>query len=178
MTQAATDSGQKPGRSVVLSKVFAGVLAGAIGGLAGSAAKIASEAVYPPRTLGQTPPPVVLAERIAGHPLSHSQQLISMEAIHWTFGAVVGAVYGGAAEVLPIVRLGYGVAFGLVLQQFTQESAVPQLGLDKPPLQQPLREHASEFVSHGFYGLATELVRRFIRRRLSSPPRPQASQVA
>ena len=152
------------------SMVLAGALAGLVGGIAGSAAKIASEAVYPPRTLGQTPPPVVLAERVAGHPLSKRQQLISMEAIHWTFGAATGAVYGGLAEVVPIVRIGYGVVFGLVLQLFTHESAVPALGLDKPPLQQPLREHASEFLSHAFYGLATELVRRVVRRRLRPYP--------
>ncbi len=150
--------------------VLAGVLAGAAGGVAGSAAKIASEAVYPPRTLGQTPPPVVLAERLAGRPLSPRQQLIWMEAIHWTFGTVTGAVYGGVAEVAPLVRVGYGVVFGLVLQLFTHESTVPLLGLDRPPWQQPLREHASEFVSHAFYGLATEIVRRLVRRRLQ--PRP------
>jgi putative membrane protein len=153
-------------RRATTATILAGLLAGGIGGIAGSAAKIASEAVYPPRTLGQTPPPVVLAERIAGHPLSPRQQLVSMEAIHWTFGVAAGAIYGGAAEVVPLVRIGYGVVFGLVLQLFTHESTVPLLGLDKPPLQQPLREHASEFVSHGFYGLATEIVRRLVRRRL------------
>ncbi len=146
--------------------ILAGMLAGAVGGIAGSAAKIAGEAVYPPRTLGQTPPPVVLAERLAGHPLSKREQLVAMEAIHWTFGAAAGAVYGGAGEVFPLVRVGYGIVFGLVLQLFTHESAVPLLGLDRPPWQQPLREHASEFVTHGLYGLATEIVRRIVRRRL------------
>ena len=149
--------------------ILAGILAGALGGVAGSAAKIASEAIYPPRTLGQTPPPVVLAERIAGHPLSKHEQFVSMEAIHWTFGAAAGAVYGGVAEVIPVVRIGYGIVFGLVLQLFTHESTVPLLGLDKPPLEQPVREHASEFVSHACYGLATEVVRRLVRRKLGPP---------
>jgi putative membrane protein len=146
--------------------VLAGVFAGAIGGIAGSAAKIAGEAVYPPRTLGQTPPPIVLAERIAGHPLSARTQLIAMEAIHWTFGAAVGAVYGGVGEVFPLVRVGYGIVFGLVLQLFTHESLVPLMGLDRPPWQQPLREHTSEFLTHGCYGLATEIVRRLVRRQV------------
>lgn len=147
--------------------VLAGVLAGAIGGLAGSAAKIAAEAVYPPRTLGQVPPPLLLAERIAGHPFGHPQDEIAIQAIHWTFGAAVGGIYGGVAEVVPLVTVGYGVVFGLVLQLFTHESMVPALGLDVPAPQQPLREHLSEFFSHALYGLATELVRRLVRRRLS-----------
>ncbi len=150
--------------------VLAGVLAGAVGGLAGSAAKIVSEAIYPPRTLGQVPPPLLLAERWVGHPLSKGQGEFAVQAIHWPFGALVGGIYGGVAEVAPIVTVGYGVVFGLALQLFTHESAVPAMGLDVPASQQPLREHLSEFVSHAFYGLATELVRRVVRRKLRPAP--------
>ncbi len=150
--------------------VVAGILAGVVGGLAGSVAKILAEAVYPPRTLGQVPPPLVLANRIAGHPLSHTGGQIAIQAIHFSFGAAVGGVYGGLAEAAPVVTAGYGVVFGLVLQLFTHESAVPALGLDVPAPRQPLREHLSEFFSHALYGLATELVRRLVRRRLSPAP--------
>ena len=146
--------------------IAVGILAGAIGGLAGSGAKIIGELIYEPRTLGQTPPPLVLAERVAGHPISKDQQGPVIQAIHFTFGAATGAVYGAAAEVAPVVTIGYGIVFGLVLQLFTHESLVPAMGLDVPAPQQPLREHLSEFFSHALYGLATEIVRRVVRRRL------------
>ena len=143
-----------------------GLLAGALGGIVGSGAKIVGELIYPPRTLGQVPPPVILAERMAGHALSPAQQNASMQAIHFVFGAATGAVYGAAAEFAPIVTAGYGALFGFVLQFFTHESFVPLAGLDVPPWQQPLREHTSEFFTHVLYGVATEVTRRAVRKRL------------
>lgn len=143
-----------------------GLLAGALGGIAGSCAKIVGELIYPPRTLGQVPPPVLLANRLAGRQLNPGEANASMQAIHFVFGSGVGAVYGAAAEFLPAVTAGYGAAFGFALQFFTHESLVPLAGLDVPPWQQPLREHTSEFFTHILYGVATEAARRAIRKRL------------
>ncbi len=142
-----------------------GLLIGVLAGLVGSAAKTVGELIYEPRTQGQTPPPLVLADRIAGHPVAHPQA--TMWGIHYAFGALAGAVYGGAAEVFPIVTAGYGSVFGVVLQLFTHETLVPLAGLDVPAPQQPMREHVSEFFSHILYGLGTEAVRRFLRRRFA-----------
>src|ERR1700753_1115912 len=88
--------------------LWKGFLAGAIGGLAGAAAKAAGEAVYPPRTQGQIPPPAVLVNRMAGRTLTETEEEVSVQAIHWGFGALVGGVYGAVAEYQPVVtgRLG------------------------------------------------------------------------
>ncbi len=88
--------------------LFKGFLAGAIGGLVGAAAKAAGEAAYPPRTLGQIPPPAVLVNRMSAHPLSEEAEVASVRAIHWGFGALAGGVYGALAEYQPVVtgRLG------------------------------------------------------------------------
>jgi putative membrane protein len=142
-----------------------GILIGLIAGLVGSVAKVAGEAIYEPRTLGQTPPPLVAAEKIAGHPMAHPGAVI--QTIHYTFGALTGAVYGGAAEVFPIVTAGYGSVFGVVLQLLTHETLVPLAGLDVPASQQPAREHLSEFFSHILYGIAAEATRRTLRRRFT-----------
>ena len=152
--------------SSVSRNLAKGLLAGALGGLVGAGAKIVGELIYPPRTLGQVPPPVILAERMAGHPLSPLQQNISMQAIHFVFGATTGAFYGAVAEFAPIVTVGYGSAFGFIMQFFTHESFVPLAGLDVPPWRQPLREHASEFFTHILFGVATEVTRRAVRKRL------------
>ena len=149
------------------TSIAAGVLAGFIGGIAGSGLKLVGEKIYPPRTEGQQPPPAVLAEKLAGHPLTQSQKQSATQAFHWSFGSLIGAAYGAAAEVAPIVATGYGTAFGIVVLLATHESTLPMLGLDKSPNQQPLREHASEFATHALYGFGTELVRRIVRRRLT-----------
>ncbi len=142
-----------------------GILIGVLAGLVGSAAKTVGELIYQPRTLGQVPPPLVLAERIAGHPIEHPTAII--QAIHYGFGAVAGGIYGGAAEVLPIVTIGYGAVYGIVLQLFTHETLVPAAGLDVPASQQPAREHISEFFSHVLFGVATEATRRALRKRFA-----------
>lgn len=142
-----------------------GVLAGLLGGIVGSGAKLVGEWLYPPRTQGQEPPPAVLAEKLAGHPLNEHQKTIATQVFHWTTGSLAGALYGGIAEVAPIVTVGYGVGFGIVVLLLTHESALPLLGLDKPPTQQPLREQTSEVLTHALYGFAVEVVRRWWRKR-------------
>ena len=156
----------QPRHSHLSRSIAKGLLAGLIGGLVGSAVKTVGEVIYNPRTQGQTSPPVVLAQRVVGHPLNKHQQTVAEQSIHYVFGGATGAIYGVAAEFAPIVTAGYGVAFGLVLQLFTHETLVPAAGLDVPAPQQPAREHLSELFTHVLYGVSTELVRRFVRRKL------------
>src|SRR5271156_238753 len=146
--------------------LFKGFLAGAIGGLVGAAAKAAAEAVYPPRTLGQIPPPAVLVNRMAGRPLTEQEEEVSVQAIHWGFGALAGGVYGALAEYQPAVTERLGITFGLTLCGMTLVSALPMMGLTEKPEDQPVREHASELVTHAIYGVATELTRRLARKLL------------
>src|SRR5271156_6972364 len=100
-----TEEAASPPRKRSLIKGF---VAGAVGGLVGAAAKAVGEAVYPPRTLGQIPPPAVLVNRMAGRSLTEQEEEVSVQAIHWGFGALAGGVYGALAEYRPSVtgRLG------------------------------------------------------------------------
>src|ERR1700735_2482586 len=143
-----------------------GFLAGAIGGLVGAAAKAAGEAVYPPRTQGQIPPPAVLVNRMSARPLTEKEEEVSVRAIHWGFGALVGGVYGAIAEYQPAITNRFGASFGLTLCGITHESALPIMGLTESPENQPAREHVSELVTHAIYGVTTEVVRRTARRVL------------
>jgi putative membrane protein len=146
--------------------LFKGFLAGAIGGLAGAAAKAAAEAAYPPRTQGQIPPPAVLVNRLSAQPLSEEAEVASVRAIHWGFGALAGGVYGALAEYQPVVTGRLGLTFGLTLCGITHASALPMMGLTETPENQPVREHASEVVTHAIYGVTTEVVRRLARKAL------------
>jgi putative membrane protein len=158
-----TEEATSPRRKRSLIKGF---VAGAVGGLVGAAAKAVGEAVYPPRTLGQIPAPAVLVNRMADHPLTEKQEEVSVQAIHWGFGALVGGVYGALAEYQPMVTGRLGANFGLTLCGITHASALPMMGLTESPENQPAREHASELVTHAIYGVTTEVVRRVARKVL------------
>jgi putative membrane protein len=146
--------------------VLKGALAGFIGGFAGAGAKLVAEQILPPRTEGQLPPPVALAERVAGHPLPSAEQRITTQGLHWAVGALAGAVYGAVVEYEPSMGAWKGAAFGITLNKMTHESLLPKIGLSAPPEQQPTRERVSEWVSHAAYGVVTDAVRRVVRRAL------------
>ncbi len=144
------------------------LLAGALGGLVGSGIKAAAEAVYPPRTAGQIPPPIVLVRNIAGRPLAPSREALAMQVIHYGFGALTGAAYAVLAERQPAVTIGWGAGFGLALNLLTHESALPLMGLSDAPVRQTRREQKSEALTHLLYGVATEFTRSRVRARLRS----------
>jgi len=146
--------------------ILKGALAGLIGGLAGAGAKVLAEQIFPPRVHGQTPPPVVLAEQVAGHGLPTNQQQAAKQGIHWGFGAAAGAVYGALVEVEPSLGAWKGAAFGLALNKFTHESVLPRMGLARPREEQPTQKRISEWVTHAVYGIFTDAVRRTVRRKL------------
>ncbi len=153
----------KPKRKRSIAK---GVLAGFIGGLAGSGAKIIAEKLFPPRVEGQTPPPVVFAEQVAGHTLPDKERELALQGIHFIFGALAGAVYGALVEVEPSLGAWRGAAFGITLNRLTHEAILPKMGLAAPPSRQPTQERISEWVTHATYGIATDTVRRAVRRTL------------
>ena len=146
--------------------VWKGLVAGAIGGVAATLAKTVGEKFYPPRTEGQPEPPEVLAEKIAGHPLSSDSREISSEAIHWGFGITAGAIYGVIAEFYPAATAKEGATFGLTLMALTHETALPAMGLSEPAEDQSAREHTSEAATHLLFGVVTEKVRSLVRGQL------------
>jgi putative membrane protein len=146
--------------------ILKGAAAGLIGGLAGAGAKALAEQLFPPRTQGQTPPPVVLAEQVAGGPLRPAEKQAAMQTIHWGFGAAAGAVYGAMVELEPALGAWRGAAFGLSLNKITHETVLPRMGLAAPKEEQPTQERVSEWVTHAVYGIFTDAVRRIVRRNL------------
>ena len=149
------------------ASLMKGLLAGLIGGLVATAAKSVAEKIYPPRTHGEPEPPVVLAEKLAGHPLTGTSQAVAAEAIHWGFGALTGAAYGMLAEYYPAATQKDGAAFGTALDTLTHHAALPAMGLSAEPEEQTMREKTSELATHVVYGIVTETVRRFVRKMLA-----------
>ncbi len=81
-------------------------------------------------------------------------------------GATSAAVYGGLAEVVPLVTAGEGLGFGAGVWLLADEAALPALGFSKSPAEIPFSTHAYALVSHLVYGCVTELVRSAVRKAL------------
>jgi len=100
------------------------------------------------------------ATAITGSPLHPAKKPAAGAAIHYAFGAVVGAIYGAAAAQNDEVTAGGGLPFGVSVWLIADEMGMPMLGLAEPPTDYPLRDHATTLASHLIYGAATEAVRR------------------
>ena len=148
-----------------MADLIKGLVAGMMGGAVGSGVKALAEQPFPPRPESKDSPPVVLAQKVSGRELSKHEENVAQNSVHWTFGTLIGGVYGALVELEPRVGVGLGVPFGAALWAGAHGVAVPTLGLDAPPTQLPLRRQANELLTHLFYGLSLELVRRTVKAR-------------
>jgi putative membrane protein len=98
-----------------------------------------------------------------GHELTKKEKAAAGPAVHYGFGALMGAIYGLLAEAVPAVATGWGMPFGTALWLAADELAVPALGLSKSPTEYPASTHASALAAHLVYGLSVDLVRRGFR---------------
>jgi putative membrane protein len=124
-----------------------GLLAGLIGGLVGAVAMAAAQRFIPrkPTTSEPTGP-------------------ASLDGMQWGFGAAAGAAYGVAAEYFPAATAEKGAAFGMALETLSQEGTLPALGLLTGSAARG--DSTSKMTSHVVYGITTEVVRSFVRKRL------------
>jgi len=146
--------------------LWKGLVAGLAAGVAATAAKTLAEKFYPPRTHGEPEPSELLSERIAGHSLDHTTELVAAETLHWGFGAAAGAFYGALAEFYPAATSKEGANFGLVLMALTHEGILPAMSLSAPAEEQTARERTSEAATHLLFGIVAERVRSFVRGML------------
>ncbi|HMF58696.1 MAG TPA: DUF1440 domain-containing protein [Pyrinomonadaceae bacterium] len=107
-----------------------------------------------------------ISEGIFDHKLTKSEKKIAGTAVHYSLGTSVGGLYGAVAELAPEVTMGAGLPFGAAFWLVADETAVPLLGLSKPPTEYPVSMHVYALASHIVYGLTAELVRRAVRNAL------------
>ncbi|MCU1285069.1 MAG: hypothetical protein JWO13_1419 [Acidobacteriales bacterium] len=101
-----------------------------------------------------------------GHRLTREEKKIAGPAVHYAFAVGSGVMYGAAAELAPQASSGFGSAFGAALFLVADEIAVPAFGLSPNVQGVPLSKHVYGFASHLVYGVATEALRRPIRKAL------------
>ena len=97
-----------------------------------------------------------------GQHLTWEEKLKGGPIVHYSFGALMGGIYGGLAEYSPAVRSGFGTVFGSALFTGADLFAVPALNLSGSPTEQP-KALATPFAAHLVYGGTVELVRRIVR---------------
>ena len=107
-----------------------------------------------------------IAQRVLHRDLTPEEKRIAGPAVHYAYGSLVGALYGGLSELLPVVSAGMGLPFGAALWLMGDEVAVPALGLAKPPTEYPPEVHADALAGHLMYGLTTDVLRRVLRHVL------------
>jgi putative membrane protein len=107
-----------------------------------------------------------VAVGVYGGELTEHEKEVAGVALHYAMGATSGALYGAAAEVLPELKVGAGLPFGIAVWLIADEGIVPAAGLSKAPSEYPLSVHAYSFASHLVFGLTTEVVRRAVRGAL------------
>jgi len=107
-----------------------------------------------------------ISKKVLGRGVPKEYKATAGEAVHYGMGAGSAAAYGVLSEVLPIVTVGDGLAFGGALWLLGDEVAVPAAGLSKPPQEIPLTTHIYALASHLVFGWITETVRAAVRRAL------------
>jgi putative membrane protein len=102
--------------------------------------------------------------RLFHHELTPLQKQIAGPVVHYGFGASIGALYGGTVEVLPVLRAGWGMPFGVAVWLGAHVISVPALGLSEPVTRSTPRREAVEFGAHLVYGAVVESVRHLLRK--------------
>lgn len=96
--------------------------------------------------------------------LSKEEKQVAGPAIHYGFSALVGAIYGGLAEVTEVTTAGFGGVFATLLFLGADEIAVPALKLSPPPNKVSADKHLYGWISHLVYGATLEGARRGLQR--------------
>ena len=98
-----------------------------------------------------------------GHPVRPERKAAAGDAVHYAFGAAIGAAYGATAERWSGVTAAGGTVFGMAAALLFDEIAVPALGLAAPLERSPPAAHAYAIASHLVFGMTAEAVRRLLR---------------
>jgi putative membrane protein len=91
--------------------------------------------------------------------LTAGEELAAGDSVHWGIGAAAGAAYGGVAEYFPAATSKDGASFGLTLATVAQK-------LSGEAEAEGFVGKTSGMAAYVVYGLVTETVRRFVRKRL------------
>jgi hypothetical protein len=104
----------------------------------------------------------VVAKTTLGEPVPDEYREPAGAAVHYGFGAFLGAIYGAAVELRPATSTGFGTAYGAAVSLVADEMAMPALGFSPPAPDVAASTHLRGFVSHLVFGASLEAARRLL----------------
>ncbi len=116
-----------------------------------------------PESVTMQAPEAFASHAPGGRHLTLNERRNGGTLVHYGFGALMGAFYGGAAEVAPVLGAGVGVPFGTLLWAGTDLVSIPAVGFAKWPADEPAAALVMHWASHVVYGVAMETLRRLGR---------------
>jgi putative membrane protein len=152
------------------ASIWRGLVAGAIGGILGAVAMSGFFSVC--EKLGRVEQngddstlktASLVSERVLHRPLTEREKGWAGSAVHYSFGAVVGGLYGALSELICVVSIGWGLPFGAAVWLGAHVIAVPAAGLGQPITRSRASYEIVEFIAHLFYGAVVEATRRVMR---------------
>jgi hypothetical protein len=96
------------------------------------------------------------AEAVTGLAVPPERRALVEQLVHYSLGAVPGAIYGVARRWLPFARFGNGLGFGLAVFAVNDEYLNARLGFSGPPTAYPPETHMRGLAGHAILGVATE----------------------
>jgi putative membrane protein len=173
MDRSLANTGRSRG---AVQGVVAGVLASWVKAISEPRLQVVAERLVPPsaaqkQEVGADPgghpenlPPAVVVGRVAmafGHEgVTDEKRVRVQRVIHYSFGAGLGVAYTAAAKRWTAVSRGAGTLAGLAIYAGTHGSALPALGIQRPPWRLAPAAVAWEATSHLLFGIALESGRR------------------
>lgn len=103
---------------------------------------------------------------VSGDKLSEGEKEKAGTLLHYAYGTSMAVAYGAAAELVPSVTAGRGLAYGAAVWLGADEVVTPFLGLSKGAVEYPVSVHAYALASHLVYGLTAEAVRNTVRNMI------------
>jgi putative membrane protein len=100
-------------------------------------------------------------DRLTGHRMSPQQKSLTAAGAHFGIGALLGAVYGAAAERAKVVTRGYGVPFATVE---AGSGNLAWTAATKSFRQYSAADQAESLIDHAVYGAVLETTRRLLRK--------------
>lgn len=95
-----------------------------------------------------------LVEDVAEQDLPDDAKGTAGQAVHWTYGAAWGAVFGIVQASLRLPHLLHGVLFGLLVGTVA-DTVMPRFGLQVPPKRNPMELNVFHMAAHVVFGLVT-----------------------
>jgi hypothetical protein len=96
------------------------------------------------------------AELETGFAVPPARRALVEQVVHYSLGAVPGAIYGVLRRWIPFARFGNGLGYGLAVFAANDEYLNARLGFSGPPGAYPPETHLRGLAGHAVLGVATE----------------------